>query len=89
LLQKGNKLQEMSLLNLFMNTCVYCLFSYLIKELHYNISLEIVELHNYIRQTRGPIFRSAIQSGSRANFSVWMNPKISIFLKNCRNFLCS
>lgn len=50
----------MSLLNLFMITCVCCLFSYIIRELHYNISLEIVELHNYIRQTRGPIFKNAM-----------------------------
>lgn len=53
----------MSLLNLFMITCVYCLFSYIIKELYYNISLEIVELHNYVRQTRGPTFKNAMQFG--------------------------
>lgn len=53
----------MSLLNLFMITCVCCLFSYIIRELHYNISLEIVELHNYIRQTRDPIFKNAVQFG--------------------------
>lgn len=54
--------------NLFMITCVYCLFSDVIKELHYNIALEIAELLHYIRQTKAPVLKNANKVGSRVNF---------------------
>lgn len=71
----------MSLLNLFMITCVCCLFSYIIKELHYSISLEIVELHNYIRQTRGPVLKNAMQFGLEQTSEVRWFQNFNIFEK--------